>query len=154
MPLARPKLHIRRLGVVAALALAGMAAGCARIPNEKMWDFGGVDPNSKVAADVEAAEHAPGPYPKINKIPTMPTDLRSTAAWKTAVVSEQTAKHELETTAAAIPFTLNNTEGYATSTQARINPALSGQAPADAQAQAEAYAAAQAARATPPPKPH
>jgi hypothetical protein len=153
MPLAPPKLHFRSLGLVAALAFAGVAGGCSQIPNDKMFAFGGVDPNSKVAADVEAAEHTPGPYPKISKIPPMPTDLRTTAAWKAAVDSEQAAKRQLETTAAAIPFTLNNTEGYAASTQARINPALAIQAPADAQAQAEAYAAAQAARATPPPKP-
>ena len=138
------------LGLGAVLALGG----CASTPNESAFAMGGVDQNSAVAAEVAAAEQAPGPYPKLNKIPTTPTDVRPASAWKTAVVAEWTQKKQLEAEAAAIPFTLNNTEQYAASTKGRISPELAVQAPADAQAQAQAFADAEHARATPPPKPN
>ena len=154
MASAHPKSRLSWLGVILSLTGASMASGCVGLPKQNPFALGGVDANSSIAADVEAASHAPGPYPKIGKIPTTPTDVRSTAAWKSAVDAELQAKQQLEGQAAAIPFTLKNTEAFADATRARISPELATAAPADAQAQAEAFAEAERARATPPPKPN
>jgi hypothetical protein len=64
-----------------------------------------------------------------------------------------TLKRQTEAQAAAVPFTLSNTETFALAARARVLPRYSQQAPADERAQAEAFAAEQAARATPPPTP-
>jgi len=154
MASAHPNLTHGRLGAAVWLGGVLLLSGCAGAPNEKMFAMGGVDSNSAVAAEVVAASQSPGPYPKLNKIPSTPTDVRSAAAWKTAVVAEWTAKKQLEAQAAAIPFTLNNTEQFAAGSHARISPELAVQAPADAEAQAQAFADAEHARATPPPKPN
>jgi hypothetical protein len=154
MASAHPILTTGRIGAVLGLGGALLLCGCANLPNEKMFVLGGVDPNSAVAAEVVAATQSPGPYPKLSRIPSAPTDVRTTAAWKLAVTSEWAAKTQLEASAAAVPFTLNNTEDYAAATRARISPEMAVQAPADAAAQAEAFADAERARATPPPKPN
>jgi hypothetical protein len=154
MASAHPNLTYRRVGAILGLGGALLLGGCINAPNEKMLALGGVDPNSAVAAEVEAASRSPGPYPKLSKIPSAPTDVRPVGAWKAAVTSEWAAKKQLEASAAAIPFTLNNTEQYAAATRARISPELAVQAPADAEAQAQAFADAERARATPPPKPN
>jgi len=62
-------------------------------------------------------------------------------------------KRQTERQAAAIPFTLANTEAWAERSRAKI-PASERSQPAPSVAeQSEAYAAAQRARATPPPPP-
>jgi hypothetical protein len=124
------------------------------MPHQNPFALGGVDPNSSVAAEVNEASRTPGPYPRLNQLPPTPTDVRPVSAWKSAVVSEWMEKKQVEAAAAAIPFTLNNTDAFADSARARITPGLAGQAPADAQSQAEAFAEAGRARATPPPKPN
>ncbi len=153
-PSAHPMLKILfprwTLGALGLLTLAG----CANLPKENMFALGGVDPRSPVAADVTEASHSPGPYPKFNEIPPAPTDVRTPQAWKAAVLSEWSEKRQLEASAAAIPFTLGNTDTYADTTRGRISPELAAQAPADAEAQAKAFADAGHARATPPPKPN
>lgn len=83
----------------------------------------------------------------------MPKDVRTYQAWKEAVLDERTLKRQTEAQAAAIPFTLANTETFAAESRARVLPEFSQQAPAGERASAEAFAAAQAARATPPPAP-
>jgi hypothetical protein len=130
-----------------------MLAGCAGASGGNLFALGGVDPNSSVAAEVREASHTPGPYPKLDRIPAAPTDVRSAWAWKAAVTDELATKRRLEMQAAAIPFTLNGTEAFAAQTRSRISPELAGRAPADAAAQAQAFADAERARATPPPKP-
>jgi hypothetical protein len=154
MAAAHPNLTCGRLGLVACVGGALLLGGCANVPSEKLFGMGGVDPNSAVAAEVAAASQSPGPYPKLNKIPTTPTDVRPASAWKSAVVTEWTQKKQLEAQAAAIPFTLNNTEQFAAGDRSKISPQLAVQAPADAEAQAQAFADTEHARATPPPKPN
>jgi len=141
-----------RSRLCAGLALAALLGGCAT-GAKNPFALGGVDPTSPVAAEVRAASASPGPYPRFVDIPARPKDVRTYQAWKEAVLSEMSLKRQTEAEAAAIPFTLNNTEGFAATTRARVLPQFSQQAPADERAQAEAFAAAQAARATPPPAP-
>ena len=141
-----------RSRLCAGLALAALLGGCAA-PRHNPFALGEVDSNSTVAAEVRAASASPGPYPRFANIPATPKDVRTYQAWKAAVLDEKTLKRDTDAEAAAIPFTLNNTETFAAATRARVLAQYSQQAPADERAQAEAFAAQQAARATPPPAP-
>jgi len=150
-----PKLTIVLNGrsiLCASLGLAALLGGFATGKNNP-FALGGVDPGSPVAPEVRAASASPGPYPRFVAIPAMPKDVRTYQAWKEAVLDEMTLKHQTEAQAAAIPFTLNNSETWAANTRGRVSSQLSQQAPADERAKAEAFAAEQAARATPPPAP-
>lgn len=140
--------------VLACAALGCAVAGCVSFPHESSFAFGPVDPNSSVATAVAAASESPGRYPNLHKIPPNPTDVRPAADWKTAVVAELAVKQQVETQAAAIPFTLDNTQPFAAQAHARIAPDLAVQAPAGAAAEAQAFAESARARATPPPKPN
>ena len=154
MPSARSTTKFRFPRLAVCLAIPALVSGCAGAPGEKMFALGGVDSNSAVAAEVTAATQEPGRYPRLNRIPAAPTDVRPASAWKAAVDTEWAEKKQLEASAAAIPFTLNNTEAFAATSRARISPELAQPAPADAEAQAQAFADAERARATPPPKPN
>ncbi|MBV9508848.1 MAG: hypothetical protein JO303_01040 [Caulobacteraceae bacterium] len=119
-----------------------------------MFTFTGADPNSSVAAEVNAASDAPGAYPDLHHIPPNPTDVRPVSAWKAAVDSELAVKQEVQANAAAIPFTLNGTQPFADQARSQIDRDLAVQAPADSAAQTQAFAETARARATPPPKPN
>ena len=134
------------------MAAAAMLSGCTT-PPKSLFQFGDVDPNSPVAAEVRAASASTGSPPRFSDIPAKPVDVRSASAWRAAVLDETSLKQKTEAEAAAIPFTLTGTEAWAANTHARVLPQYSQQAPADARAQAEAFAAQAAARATPPPAP-
>src|SRR5271168_2366403 len=153
-----PGAHTKMNSLLPRLALclvgATLTAGCVSLPKRYSFGLGGVDPNSTVAAEVNAASRSTGRFPRFADIPVKPTDVRPETSWKTAVLAEQGLKTYVQAQSTAIPFTLNGTGAWATAERAKISPVLSGQAPADARAQAEAFAAAQAARATPPPPPH
>jgi hypothetical protein len=136
------------------LAAAGALGGCANMnmPANPLA-AGGVNRDSTVHAEVEAAMRAPGSMPHFSQVPVMPTDVRSIPAWRTAVVDEWAVKRKTEKEAAAIPFTLANTEEWAERTRAKI-PASQAVPPAtDAAAQIEAFATTERSRATPPPPP-
>jgi hypothetical protein len=137
---------------VALLALAASgASACAANP----LAFGKIDQTSPVAADVTAAQQAPGPYPSFSQLPAVPKDVRPAGAWRAAVYDTWSLKRQTEAEATAIPFVLTEgeAEGWAEAERAKI-PAAEMIAPAaDASGQAEAFAAAQRARATPPPSP-
>ena len=146
--------RVRGAGLLFAAAAAMLTAGCA---NTRMMmnplAVPGVNPDSTVSAEVVAAQHAPGPYPRFAQVPPPSTDVRSVPEWRAAVVSEWGDKRQTERQAAAIPFTLANTEAWAERSRAKI-PASERSQPAPSVAeQSEAYAAAQRARATPPPPP-
>ena len=140
------------LPLLAAAALG--LAGCVHAPPiTNPLAAGGVNPDSTVSAETVAATHAPGPYPHFSQVPVVPTDVRPVPQWRAAVVSEWRQKTHTERVAAAIPFTLANTEEWAQHTRAKI-PANQTTPPAtDAATQIEAFAAAKRAQATPPPPP-
>jgi hypothetical protein len=145
--------RIRSVGLLCAAGAAMLTAGCANMRTVNPLEAGGVNPDSTVSAEVVAATRAPGPYPRFSQIPPPSTDVRSVPDWRAAVVSEWGRKRQTEREAAAIPFTLANTEAWAERTRAKI-PASERSQPAPSVAeQTEAYAAGQRARATPPPPP-
>ena len=145
--------RIRGAGLPLLAAGALCLAGCAHTAAVNPFAVGGINPDSTVAAEVNAASHANGSYPRFAQIPALPSDVRTIPAWRTAVVSEWGTKRKTEREAAALPFTLANTEEWAQRTRAKIpSGEQSGPTP-NVSAQIEAFAAAERARATPPPAP-
>ena len=135
---------------------AGMAlalAGCAQTSALNPLKVGGVNPDSTISAEVNAVSRAPGPYPRFSDIPALSTDVRPVPAWRTAVVTEWGEKRQTEREAAAIPFTLANSEAWAEKTRAHMPLSETSQPVPNVATQSEAFAAAERARATPPPPP-
>jgi hypothetical protein len=128
-------------------------SACAATPVRNPFVAGGVNPDSSVSAEVVAATHAPGSYPRFSQIPIVPTDVRPVPAWRAAVVSEWGQKRQTEHQAAAIPFTLANTEAWAQKTRSKIPANQTTPSSPDVPASIEAFAASERARATPPPPP-
>ncbi|HEX4180127.1 MAG TPA: hypothetical protein VHY32_05005 [Caulobacteraceae bacterium] len=123
------------------------------VPTFSPLAAGGVNPDSTVSAETVAVAHAPGAYPHFTQVPAIPTDVRPVAAWRTAVVGEWHVKTRTERDAAAIPFTLTETEDWAQRTRKKIPVGQTTPPALDAAQQIEAFAAAERARATPPPPP-
>jgi hypothetical protein len=150
MRAARPS---RRTGFLLWAVVAMSLGGCVHAPAMNPFAVGGVNPDSTVQAEVVAAMHAPGTTPHFSQVPVIPTDVRPVPAWRTAVVSEWTQKRRVEREAAAIPFTLANTEEWAQRTRAKIPARQMTPPTVDAASQIEAFASGARARATPPPPP-
>jgi len=147
--------RLRSVGLVISAAAAMFTAGCANMRDVKLLAVGGVNPDSTVSAEVVAVQHAPGPYPRFSQVPPPSSDVRTGPEWRAAVLSEWNTKRKTDREAAALPFSLANTdtEVWAERTRAKI-PAGERSQPAPSVAdQAEAFAASQRARATPPPPP-
>ena len=115
---------------------------------------GPVDSSSPVAGAVTAASSLSGGYPKFSEVPPVPTDVRPISAWRQAVIGAWALKVSTEAQAARIPFTLNNSLGWAAAERAKIPADQATPPAADNSAETEAYAAALRARATPPPPPN
>ena len=151
MTTVRAKRRKNFVRVVLVALAAGGAVACASNP----LALGKIDKASPVAADVAAAQRAPGPYPNFSHIPPVPRDVRPASAWRESVYDTWGLKRQVEAEAATIPFTLNvgDAQSWADAERAKI-PAAEMIAPsADASADAEAFATAQRTRATPPPPP-
>ena len=144
----------RAVRFAACVTLTAALAGCVDLPKLNPLTASGVDPDSTVAAEVVAAERAPGPYPKFSQIPAVPSDVRPVAAWRKAVVAEWGVKRKIEREASALPFTLANTEGWAARERSKIPLPETIPPTPNAGEQTEAFAAGERARATPPPPPN
>jgi hypothetical protein len=147
----RTSKTIRPVFAAAVLVAGASLCGCGGLAQNNYFLPGGINPNSPVAAQVGAAERAPGPYPHFSQIPPLPTDVRSSSAWRSTVSDTLAQKRQAET--AAYPFSLNDTEGFAQAARSRIPPAEA-VAPSDDSAKAaDDYAARVRGRATTPPPP-
>jgi hypothetical protein len=153
MAFERVKSRLGRASLPSFLAVLASLAPCAGAWAANPLGFGPVDANSSVAADVQAAQRSPGPYPSFSQIPPVPKDVRPALAWRASVTDAWTLKRQTEAEAAAIPFGLEvgDAPGWADAERSKIPPAEMIPPPADATDQAEAFAAAAQARATPPP---
>jgi hypothetical protein len=145
--------RLRRVGLPLSFGAAAMSAGCVHMPSMNPFAAGGIDPKSPVAAEVVAATQVEGGYPRISQTPVVPSDVRPVPAWRDAVLSEWREKRKTEREAAALPFTLANTEDWAQHTRAKIPRNQTTPPSQDGATQIEAFAAAERARATPPPPP-
>jgi hypothetical protein len=140
----------RATRIAACAAMALVVAGCA---NLNPLSAGGVDTNSTVAAEVAAASRAPGRYPRFSDIPAVPSDVRRVPLWRSAVLAEWATKRRVEHEAAALPFTLANTEAWAAGQRSKIPLPETIPPTPNAGEATEAFAASARARATPPPPP-
>ena len=139
-------------GAAARVALAGgLALGvsaCQAVKAPKI-----ADPSiasSLAGRDVVAAAERPGPYPRFEDIPRVPSDVRATAAWTLAVNDMQARRAVLADQIAALPTPATDTEAFSAAMQAGL-PAKAAPVAPDAAAAAAAYSRALRARATPPP---
>ena len=98
-----------------------------------------------------AAAREQAPYPTFRSVPPRPTDVRPVKAWKAAVLATEARRDELTRMAAAEPWTLHDTEGWAEQERQVANPPPPITTPSS-QSDTEAFAAALRARATPPPR--
>jgi hypothetical protein len=106
---------------------------------------------SPVTTAAIADARKPAPWPTFASVPPAPTDVRPAKAWKSAVMTTRGEGAELALAAAAEPWTLHDSEGWANQERAAATPPpqiTASSSPADT----EAYAAALRARATPPPR--
>jgi hypothetical protein len=135
------------LGAVLMLVGAGLAAPAAAQPTLKPPP---AHPNPATQQAIsEASQNAP--YPTFGQIPALPTDVRSMAAWKASVLAVKAEGAQLTEMAAAEPWTLGDTEGWAERHRAEAAPPPP-ITTASSEADTEAFAAAMRARAMPPPR--
>jgi hypothetical protein len=138
-----------KTALAAALTLigAGLAGPVAAQPTLSPPP---VHPNPATQhAIAEASKNAP--YPTFAQIPPLPTDVRSIVAWKASVLSLKAEGAQLAEMAAAEPWTLGDTEGWADRERAEAAPPPPITTPSS-EADTEAFAAAMRARAMPPPR--
>ena len=134
---------------VAMLVLgAGLAAPAAAQPTLTPPRAGPPNPATERAI---AEARTSGAYPTFASIPPLPTDVRPLAGWRASVRAIQRDGAELTQMAAAEPWTLGDTEGWASQERAEAAPPPPITAPSS-QADTEAFAAALRARAMPPPR--
>jgi len=141
-----------RSGARAVAALAGVCAlgGCVDMSKYNYFASHPVDETSPAAAQVNAALQTPGPYPKFSQIPPAPTDVRSVAAWRSAVQDVGARQRQATADAAAYPFTLSNSEAWAAQERAKIPSNEQNASTEDTSKSTEDYANKARARATPP----
>jgi hypothetical protein len=149
----RTRPTIGPAGALIALIGAAGLAGCNTLAKNNYFLPGGIDQSSAAAAQVRAAQQAPGPYPKFAEIPNVPRDVRPISAWKATVTEALGEKRQVDAANAAYPYSLSDTQGFVDAQHARI-PAAEQAPSTDATSAADAYAASVRARATKPPPPN
>jgi hypothetical protein len=149
----RIRQTIRPAGVLIALIGAASLGGCNTLAKNNYFLPGGIDQSSAAAAQVRAAQQAPGPYPTFSQIPNVPTDVRPISAWKATVTQVLGEKHQVDAANAAYPYSLSNTQGFVDAQHAQF-PAAETAPPTDSSSASDAYAASVRARATKPPPPN
>jgi hypothetical protein len=146
----RAKDTIRPAGALLVLIAGASLGGCDTLAKNNYFLPGGIDQQSAVAAQVKAAQQAPGPTPKFSQIHAVPKDVRPLSAWRATVTDALAKKHELDAANAGYPYSLQDTQSFADAQHARIPPAESTPA-TDASSATDAYAASVRARAKKPP---
>ncbi|HVN00128.1 MAG TPA: hypothetical protein VMT68_07925 [Caulobacteraceae bacterium] len=124
----------------AAVVVASLAPACAP-----------AQPQGATAGAIAAAEQ-PAPLPTFASIPPAPTDVRPFDAWRSAIVELKGAGVRVAAEAAAEPWVLRDTEGWAARERSE------GTAPppvtTPSEGDTEAFVATMRARAIPPPRAH
>ena len=145
MPSARPnKSALTALATIAgSLVLAGCLAHDPFAPP--------TDPASAAAQRVDEAAAKDRPYPRWADFPAAPAGVPTEGEFAMRVADAEEAQAILQAQARDLVWTLDDTEGWASSARAHVDHSLAQPAPADARAQTEAWAAEMRARATPPP---
>jgi hypothetical protein len=127
---------------------AGLAAPAAAQPKLTTPKAG---PPNLATEQAIAAARQDAPYPTFASIPPLPADVRPLSGWRASVRAIKADGAELAEAAAAGPWTLSNTEGWAAEARAEAAPPPPVTEPSS-EADTAAFAAAMRARATPPPR--
>lgn len=106
-------------------------------------------PPSQTTATISAAEKN-APYPTFASVPPAPKDVRPLSAWKTAITDIHASGKSLAELAAAQPWTLSDTDGFAA--QARVAGTPPAQVTFAADPATGAMVAEMRARAKAPPR--
>lgn len=141
-------LRPARLGVALAAVLS--LGACADLTRVVQGSDYAVNPESPVAPAVVAASNANPPYPRLDKVPPVPTDIRPAAAYKDAVIQEIEARRAMKRLAAALETPPPDTGAFVASANAVLNAGKIEPVAADQAAQSEAFAEAARKAATPP----
>ncbi len=149
----RTRQTIGPTSVLVVLLAGASLGGCNTLAKNNYFLPGGINQQSAVAAQVRAAQQAPGPYPKFSQIPNVPKDVRPISAWRATVTGALAEKHQVDAASAAYPYGLHDTEAFAEATRSSI-PAADAAPAADTSSATDAYAASVRARATKPPPPN
>lgn len=143
----------QRQGLLSGAAGLVLLAGCAHLPGAGPLSETAPATPSPLAAEIAREAAEPGPYPRFEDIPQIPTDVRTPAEWRSTVNEVEGARETLLAETAPETFTLNDTDAFAarTAREADVRP---GDVPTDAEiAASEAFARSMRERATPPPRP-
>jgi len=139
----RPKYSTCAAG---AVAIATLVAGQARAEPTPQRST----PPAVAGAFSDAAK--PAALPSFASIPPAPADLRPFRAWRSAIADLRRAGAETAAAAAAEPWTLNDTQGFADRARAEAAPPPPMTTPAAGDT--EAFIREMLRRATPPPRAH
>ena len=101
-----------------------------------------------LALAASAASAEPGGYPSFATVPALPKDVRSVAAWRSAVVDTRLTGARLAGAAAKEPWTLGDTVGWAARERNEAAPPPAVTAPTEPDV--EALVKAMKARASQP----
>lgn len=133
--------------MLALTALAAALGGCATTA--------GVAParpeNAATGVVIDEAAIRRRPYPRWSDFPAAPTNVPVPSQFAARVADTEAARERLAAEASQIEWTLANSEQWAASVRALVDPALAAPVDANAAAETEAFAAAARAKATPPP---
>ena len=143
-------LLIGKVGV--AMAVAGLAGGCADLPKFRGYEDAPIDATSPVAHDVREADRHPGPFPRFADIPKLPRDVRPAAAWNNAVLATEAEKAELNQATAEIAARPVDTEAFAAEARRATDVPAADIPSAKSAAETAAYAKALREKVKAPPK--
>jgi hypothetical protein len=143
----------RPLFAASAFALCAiLLAGCADFGRVAALKLPPVNPESPVAAQVQAAADRDYPYPSFRDVPSKPKDLPTAGQVKSSVAGLVQNRIGQERWAAANPPMVSGGQAFAAEAQARVPVAVREVPPPDQAARSEAAAAQlRAAAAAPPP---
>jgi hypothetical protein len=128
-----------------ALVLASLAAG------QTMAEPTAQPSASPVPGAISQAEKASA-LPTFASIPSAPTDVRPFRGWVVAISDTQRVGAQTAAEAAAEPWTLSDTEGFADRARAEASPPPPMTKPSDGDT--DAFVREMIRRATPPPRAH
>jgi hypothetical protein len=138
---AKPRTLKRSHTPAAAVVVALTLGGCAQVQRGvNLIQPPPVNPSSPIAAYADQVSHETFPTPNFRQVPPKPTDVRSAADYKTAVISEVAMRRALAEWRIAHPDLQSDTEAWADLQRHRISEAAAARVPEAHDAEAEAFA--------------
>ena len=136
-----PPRRLVRAGLCGLLTALTTAAAASAAP---------VKTPGPLAPDIVAASQRPSAIPNLATLPEPAKDMKTPAQWRALVIETRQAGAYLVQRAAREPWTLGDTEAWASAARAQATPPPSAESPGEADT--EAFEKAMRARATPPPR--